>query len=438
VLSLQWKPQEMQLESNHCNGCGQCRTEDPAERMCPIFRGTHGEAATPRAKANLLRSLLDGGEGNPPISAEAVRDVADLCVNCRMCASECPAHVNVPKLMLEAKAANVAAHGMSRSDWFFARLPSLAHLGQSAAFVANAALRSRTLRWLLEKTVGLSARRKLPRFASQSFLALAKRRGWTQVPANRDNLVVYFFDWYANYVDPQLAEAAVLVLQHHGYRVFVPPDQLASGIEALALGDADTAKEMAQRNLRVLADLARQEVPIVCTEPAAALMLMQDYPNLLDDEDARVIARQTIELTAFLGERHRLGKLDTRLRPMNVGVGHHVPCHVKATQAAPWGPRLLALIPDLRVYEVDVSCSGMAGTFGLQRENVAVSLAAGAPMIAEMRRPRVLHGSTECSSCRLQIEDAAGKRTLHPVQYLALAYGLMPELQQRLQNRGTP
>jgi hypothetical protein len=32
----------------------------------------------------------------------------------------------------------------------------------------------------------------------------------------------------------------------------------------------------------------------------------------------------------------------------------------------------------------------------------------------------------------LQMEDGTGKRTLHPAQYLALAYGLMPELHERL------
>jgi hypothetical protein len=53
-------------------------------------------------------------------------------------------------------------------------------------------------------------------------------------------------------------------------------------------------------------------------------------------------------------------------------------------------------------------------------------------MLEEMSRPRVLFGSTECSTCRMQIEDGAGKRTLHPVQYLALAYGLMPQLARRL------
>jgi hypothetical protein len=30
------------------------------------------------------------------------------------------------------------------------------------------------------------------------------------------------------------------------------------------------------------------------------------------------------------------------------------------------------------------------------------------------------------------MEDGSGKRTLHPAQYLALAYGLLPELRQRL------
>ena len=58
--------------------------------------------------------------------------------------------------------------------------------------------------------------------------------------------------------------------------------------------------------------------------------------------------------------------------------------------------------------------------------------AAGRQMIEEMKRPRVLVGSTECSSCRMQMEEGANKRTLHPVQYLALAYGLLPEVEGRL------
>jgi Fe-S oxidoreductase len=53
-------------------------------------------------------------------------------------------------------------------------------------------------------------------------------------------------------------------------------------------------------------------------------------------------------------------------------------------------------------------------------------------MFAELDRPGVLFGSTECSTCRMQMQQGSGKRTLHPVQYLAYAYGLLPELEPRL------
>ena len=74
----------------------------------------------------------------------------------------------------------------------------------------------------------------------------------------------------------------------------------------------------------------------------------------------------------------------------------------------------------------------MAGTWGLKAKNYKTSLAAGAPMLAELNRPGVLFGSTECSACRMQMQEGTGKRTLHPVQYLAYAYGLLPEIGERL------
>ena len=84
----------------------------------------------------------------------------------------------------------------------------------------------------------------------------------------------------------------------------------------------------------------------------------------------------------------------------------------------------------------------MAGTFGLQTGNYEVSLEAGRPMLELMRQPDVQVGSTECSACRMQMEEGSGKRTLHPAQYLALAYGLLPEagplLERRLGRRVLP
>ena len=127
----------IRLQTLNCNGCGHCRTEAFHQRMCPIFRAKHAEAATPRAKANLMRHLLEEETDSRLLSSDDVRAVADLCVNCKMCAVECPAHVNIPKLMLEAKAAHVAEHGLNRSDWALARTESFAAVGSALAVVAN-------------------------------------------------------------------------------------------------------------------------------------------------------------------------------------------------------------------------------------------------------------------------------------------------------------
>ncbi len=75
--------------------------------MCPIFRMNPREEASPRAKANLVRGLLSGNLPGDTLLQDACKEVADLCVHCHMCRLECPANVDIPKLMLEAKAAYV-------------------------------------------------------------------------------------------------------------------------------------------------------------------------------------------------------------------------------------------------------------------------------------------------------------------------------------------
>ncbi|MFO0967491.1 MAG: FAD-linked oxidase C-terminal domain-containing protein [Gemmataceae bacterium] len=429
---LDWREGEASAEINHCNGCGACRTEAPEQRMCPILRADPREEAAPRAKANLLRHLLATPENATRLAASETRQLADLCVNCKMCAHECPARVNIPKLMLETKAAYVAQHGLERGDWLFANLERVLRWGSILAFLANFMLRSSLFRWLLEKMFGLAAARRLPRIARRSFWRVAKRNGWRQRKDRGRPSVVYFPELYVAYVEPELGVAACRVLEHNGFDVYVPPGLRSSGAEALVAGDVETARERARTNLRVLADLAREGLPIVCSEPTAALMLRQDYPDLGNDLDAQLVSKQVIELMAFLGALRREDRLRLDFQALSLRVGHHVPCHIKALGGGTEASDLLRSIPGLTVDTLDVSCSGMAGTYGLKARNVTASLAAGRPMLEELRTAALEVGASECSSCRLQMENGAGKRTLHPVQYLALAYGLTPELAARL------
>ena len=104
------------------------------------------------------------------------------------------------------------------------------------------------------------------------------------------------------YAEQQAAmEPLVEIMQHHGIAVYVPAGQLQSGMARITLGDVERARKLAARNVALLADAVRQGYEIVCTEPSAALCLTQEYPSLLDDDDARLVAEHTTEGFEVIG-----------------------------------------------------------------------------------------------------------------------------------------
>ena len=70
--------------------------------------------------------------------------------------------MNVPKLMIEAKAQLQAEHGLDRADWVLARAEGFASLGSNFAPIVNSLLARRPVRWVLEKLLGVSRRRRRP------------------------------------------------------------------------------------------------------------------------------------------------------------------------------------------------------------------------------------------------------------------------------------
>jgi FAD/FMN-containing dehydrogenase/Fe-S oxidoreductase len=438
------KPLELHLVWNNdlpqvamsCNGCGRCRTQSPDARMCPIFRFAPSEEASPRAKANLMRAVISGQLDPALLAKDELKAIADLCVNCHQCRLECPAAVNIPKLMIEAKAQYVAASGLDTSDWIVSRLDKFSGWLSAFSTVSNYVLHHRWTRWLLEKATGLAQGRKLPRVSSTSFLRRAERRRLTRPTRRTGGKVLYFVDLYANWFDVQLAEAFVAVLEHNNIAVYVHPDQRGSGMARISLGDIERARKQAARNVRVLAEAVRQGYEIVCTEPTAALCLKHEYPNLLDDDDVKLVADHTFDASDYLWRLHLAGKLELNFKPLNLVLGYHLPCHLRALEVGSPGESLLRLIKGVSVRRIERGCSGMAGAFGLRRENYRASLRAGWGLISAMRDPAIQFGTTECSSCKIQMEQGTTKPTIHPLKILALAYGLMPELESLLTTKG--
>ena len=435
-LQLVWGQIELPYVARSCNGCGRCRSQMPEERMCPIFRFSPREEATPRAKANLMRGISTGSLDPETLALDEMKRMADLCVNCHQCRLECPADVDIPKLMTEAKAQYVATNGLRLTDAVLTRIPTLSRYGSRLHRLANWAIGNRIVRWLMEKLMGIAQGRKLPRFSARSFLSQVYRRRLTKLNREPGEKVLYFVDTYANYHDTQLAEAFLAILHHNGVSVYVPPKQDASGMIHMSVGATDQARKLASKNVALLVEAARLGYKIVTTEPSAALCLRHEYLSLLDDDDARLVAENTEDACAYLWRLHLTGQLELDLKPINYVVGYHQPCHARTGAHPNSASNLLKLIPGLNVHAIDKGCSGMAGTFGLKRENYRSSLRAGWELISSLRDPTLQLGVTECSACKLQMEQGTSKPTIHPIKLLALAYGLKPEFSALLTVRG--
>lgn len=403
-----------------CNGCAACRSVGPDGDMCPAFRATGLEEASPRAKANLLRA---SAAGRIPIPIdEAVRRIASLCLGCQACGRECPSGVDIPALALEIKARCTRKLGLSRSERAAVAAGGLLAWAGFARPIYNATAGLGVVRLAMDLLAGIDRRRRGPRIEGRRLLG---RHGSDPSPpalAQGEIGVAYFADLYADRICPALGELVVDLLRAVGIRVAIPPQE-PCGIVRIAYGDLDGAREVARRNVERLLPFVRAGYAIVSSEPSAALAIREDYPAILEGEDVRAVAGAATDLLGFLAALLRDGRIPKPSHPVAGAYAYHEPCHAKRLRPGA-AADLLAAVPGLRFEVAGRGCCGMAGTFGLRREGYDLSMRIGERLFSFVGEDRFDAAASECSTCRMQIEHGAGKRAVHPVEILAEAYGV--------------
>lgn len=431
--TVRWVGRDRWEQINACVHCGICRSEKPAMRVCPAFRSSHLENASPRAQVGMLQQFVSGTLDPKLWGSEDLKAQADQCVHCNMCVEECPSAIDVSALMVEAKAAYVASRGLTPDDWMLSRIDIWSAWANRLPLLFNGLMASQPARWMLERMFGLSRHRKLPRAGRFSFLRKAEWMGLTKprphLPGPR---VAYFLDIFANHFDHELADCVVALLRHAGVNVYVPKAQKGCGMPALVAGDLDRARDLMRANLKVLGNAVRDGYSVVCSEPTAALMLRREAQRISDDLDAALVAENTFEVGQYLSGLVARGDLGAPEVPVAARLGYHQPCHLRALVGGTPGLDLVRAIPQLEVEFIDRGCSGMAGTYGLAARHLRPSLRAGRGLLRRLRDPDLQLGSTECSACRLQMEQFSGKPTVHPLKLLALGYGVNPSIRRSL------
>ena len=119
----------------------------------------------------------------------------------------------------------------------------------------------------MEKTIGISARRSLPHYASERFdkwfsrhcrasVSAPPRKGDLQIaPAvtNRRSLnrghVILWDDTFVRYHEPHIGMAAVKVLEALGFEVSLVKNRRCCGRPAFSQGNLDAAAKLAKHNI---------------------------------------------------------------------------------------------------------------------------------------------------------------------------------------------
>ena len=413
-------PDESELYK--CVHCGFCL------QACPTYLETGLETESPRGRIALMKAVNEERIG---ITPGVVRHW-DMCIQCRACEVACPSGVNYGHL-IESTMSQVEK---KRKGGLLAKVvPAVMESRRGLGFVVGAlrAYQRSGLQAALRKTRALRAlsgnlaemESSLPAIQGERFEANGQ-----VIPAlgQRRATVALLSGCVMPLVNgPQMA-AAARVLARNGCDVVVPRGQVCCGAISSHVGDLDSARKQARRNIDVFVEAG---VEAVVVASAGCGTRMKEYDHLLrrDSEYAGKAERfsgMVKDIHEFLVElpyEPPTARLDCR-------VTYQDSCHLANTQRITDQPRrILRSIPGVEFVELPGAsvCCGAGGTYTItERES---SLRVLASKMANVKGTGANVVATANPGCVLQLQYGAKRegmdtRTVYVTDLLDEAYAL--------------
>lgn len=443
-----WEPGALHREMGRvldiCHGCRRCWN------VCPSFGNVFKRIDALEDQLNTPAPPMPAGAGESwelkpegehaaaadpslsqaknPVEALTDRDhqkVVDECYQCKLCFNLCPYHpphrfqLDFPRLMQRHKAVGFKAGRRRWVDFLLAQVDLLGVISCLFAPLVNWTNSQPLMRLLMEKTLGIHRRRDLPLFYPQTF---RQWWDWRGPKGERKNQVALFYGCSINYNDPKAGKAAVAVLEKNGLETFCP-EQICCGMPHLDGGDLEAAKKAARRNLAALVPLVQRGVPILTLGPTCSYMLKDEYPALLQSEDAKLVSKNTFDIHEYLIRLKKEGKLNTDFTQTTGTIAYQPPCHLKAQNIGFKSKELLDLLPGASVSLID-RCSAHDGTWSMKNEYFDLSMKTGKKLFDEIEAAAPSTVATDCPLAGLQIKQGTGRATRHPIEIVAEAYGI--------------
>jgi Fe-S oxidoreductase len=273
----------------------------------------------------------------------------------------------------------------------------------------------------LLSAVGIHPDRPIPLFANQTFSKWYQ--GQNSKSSTTDRQAVFFYDTYLEYNYPQIGHAVTKIFKKAGVELIVPMNRVDSGRPSFSKGLLTKSQTLAKKNLKILIPYANQSIPILGCEPSDVVMLTKEYLDLVPGNDSQLVAKSAAMVEKYLLQEFEAGRITFQFDGHPRQVLFHGHCQHKANYGTDDILKLLRIIPNCSVTEINAGCCGMAGAFGYEKEHYQLSLEIAemdlAPQIRSASPQTII--STSGTSCREQIQHSTGRNAVHPLEILASA-----------------
>ncbi len=434
-------------EINKCVLCGTCRG------VCPTFDVARREPASARGKVALCDALL---KKEINISEGFIKHMTE-CVQCMACYESCPNDVNVPDIILAARTEIVKENGLP-----FIKSLTLRNFLDSERLMPAVMKFASNLQGLFFKGVPeesglhrrfplplIGERRLMPPLADTFFLerrALTVEKGrkgerekgrkilspirpFTDSPIR----VGFFAGCLINYMLPNIGEASLKLIEKAGASVIVPLDQHCCGMPALGMGDVETAKSLALKNLEAFEQYELDYITTACATCGDGLR--RRFKELLGDEypeRVNAFCSKVRDITELLVRELRVGSgewrkgytsLGSKLSALGSVITYHDPCHLNRGQGIKDAPRELIEISGARFKEMShpCRCCGLGGSFNITDYDFSMEIARS--KAEDIKNTGADIVATACPGCMIQIKDGLHQigvkaKVLHVVELL--------------------
>src|SRR5436309_1314813 len=351
VLAFAFKDRSFIGNLEQCNGCGGCLKHTGI--MCPTFMATGEEVMSTRGRANIIRGALElRVKGHDPLKSEELDAALSNCLSCKGCTPECPSNVNLALLKAEMLYARWRRHGLPLRERIFSNVDLLGRIGCALPSFANTIVDLKPVRAVMEKTLGLSAKRSLPRYTSKRFDRWFARHSVTGVADSGTAInnrgynrgkVILWDDTFVRYHEPHIGIAAVKVLEALGFDVSLAKKRRCCGRPAFSQGNLDAVAEVGKHNVDLLNGIDGS-MPILFLEPSCYSMFVEDYCELKINNTDNV-AKRCFLFEKFVDDllAQEPDALRFKDRPATVAI--HAHCHARSIMNPAFMARLVERLP---------------------------------------------------------------------------------------------